>query len=251
MDLHEFVVGEEVGSGGFRHFQFAVHTAGDLREYCDKNILGWHIEDAVSWEKSKMYCRKGHRVHEYSDNLEFREYTRIKSRPYTPIQLAIDRSLRDQGDRCITCWVDRKGGHGKSTWSYLNARNGRIFTVPRAEQSAARVIDYIAMHYDGEEIITFDIPRAKSLSTALAETLEEIKDGDICSAKYQGSKRFIKGVKVLVTTNKPINYTTYCALSKDRWDIWEINEIGDVYRPEPPKRTTKKKKGDNSEISTR
>lgn len=241
MDLHEFVIGEEIGAGGFHHFQFAIHTGGDLREYCEKNSLGWHIEDAVSWDKSKIYCRKGDRVHEYSDRIEFREFVRIKSRPYTRIQLAIEQSIGSQNDRSITVWVDRQGGHGKSTWSYLNSRKGRIFTVPRAEQSAARIIDYIGAWYDNEEIILIDIPRAKSLSPSLAEVLEELKDGDIASAKYQGTKKFIRGVKVCVTTNKPVNYTTYSALSSDRWDIHEITKTGDITKPLPPKKTTRKK----------
>lgn len=235
LDLHEYVIGEEVGRGGFHHFQFAIHTAGDLREYCESNSLGWHIEDAVDWDKSKIYCRKGGKVHEYADTIEYQEFVRINKFRANTLQLAIDRSIDHQNDRAVTVWVDRQGGNGKSVWSYLNKRRGRVFTIPRSEQSAARIMDYIAQCYDGEEIIQIDLPRNNTLTKEQAEVIEQVKDGDISSAKYHGVSRNIRGVKMLITTNNGIPYRTWCSLTEDRWDVhyWK-EDHEETY--EPPKK---------------
>lgn len=235
LDLHEYVIGEEIGAGGFHHYQFAIHCAGDLREYCTKNSLGWHIEDCVSWDKSKIYCRKGNKIHEFGDTLEFKEYVRIRNFRPNKLQMAIDQSIKHQNDRAVTVWIDRKGSNGKSVWSYLNKRRGRVFTIPRSEQSANRIMDYIAQCYDGEEIIQLDLPRNNTLTKEQAEVIEQVKDGDISSAKYHGVSRNIRGVKMLITTNNGIPYRTWSSLTEDRWDVhyWK-EDHEETY--EPPKK---------------
>lgn len=219
LDLHEYVVGDEVGTGGYHHYQFAVDCAGDLLDYSNRNHLGWHIEGAVDWERSKIYCRKDGRVHEWGDSVEAREYLRIKNRHLNEFQLDLERSISDQDDRSLVCWIDREGGNGKSTWCYLNEKRGRVFSLPVTEQSPNRIIDYIVALYDGEEIIVMDLPRANKLTKKQAEVLETVKDGNLKSTKYQGKKIFIRGVKIVVFTNNWIDSAVYKSLTEDRWKI--------------------------------
>ena len=81
-------------------------------------------------------------------------------------------------------------------------------------------MDYIAMHYDNQPVIWIDLPRSRLVDKDLAECLEDIKDGLIASAKYEGTLRFIRGVKVIVTTNHWVDKTAYKMLSTDRWDVF-------------------------------
>lgn len=219
------IVGREVGSGGFQHWQFAVSCAGDLEQFIRENSLGWHVEKCIDWEKSVRYCRKDGRYFLFGDppssERMYRNYRTGKFR-LRPTQLDILRSVRRQGDRTITVWIDRKGSSGKSTTCYLEEIGGRWLSVPRTEQSAVKIMDFVAMHYQGEKAICIDLPRDKSLTPALCGVLEDLKDGNVKSAKYQGTKLFIRGVKVVVFTNNWIPPKAYESLSKDRWDIHVI-----------------------------
>lgn len=80
------------------------------------------------------------------------------------------------------------------------------------------------MHYDNEPIIVVDIPRDEKVTKKLCKALEDIKDGNINSAKYQGTKRFIKGVKVIVFTNHWIPKEVYAALTDDRWRVYSVEK---------------------------
>lgn len=82
------------------------------------------------------------------------------------------------------------------------------------------------MHYANEDVIWIDLPRGRKIDEDMATLLEDIKDGLIISAKYQGTKKMTRGVKVLVTTNNWIPPEAYKSLTKDRWDIL-VNKYGD------------------------
>nr|WCR62288.1 MAG: replication associated protein [ssDNA virus sp.] len=231
LDLHECILGEEVGNGGYRHIQYCVDCAGDLEQYADSNILGWHVEKCISWDESIRYCRKEGRYHYFGNSIEEREFRRIRIRENNDFQKSILDSVQNQNDRSITVWIDRVGGQGKSTLLYLMERAGQWFAIPRTELSANRMNDFVAMHYKNEEVIVLDIPRAQELTEEQAFVLEDIKDGLIKSAKYQGTTRFIKGVKVLVYTNQWVPNKTYKMLTEDRWDIHANTEKG-IYKVE-------------------
>lgn len=235
LDWHELYLGREVGRGGYKHIQFCADCAGDLEQYASKNNLGWHIEKCVSWELSINYCRKEGDYSYFGNSIEERTFRAIRRREFNKFQKDICNSIRDVDDRKITVWIDRKGSQGKSTLLYIMERAGKWFSIPRTEQSANRINDFVAMHYNNEEVIVLDLARAKKLHSDQAEVLEDIKDGLIKSSKYQGTTRFIKGVKVLVYTNQWIPKDTYKMLTEDRWDIHvvgsdESEESGDCSR---------------------
>ncbi|AEW47007.1 putative replicase [Circoviridae bovine stool/BK/KOR/2011] len=220
LDLHEAYIGRETGARGFEHYQCCIDCAGDLVRFNTEHQLGWHIEECVSWEASKNYCRKTDNYRYVGDSIEEREYSRIATRPKNIVADRIQFHIDHRNDRAISICVDTIGGTGKSTYGYLCARRGQFFVVPRTAETPTRIMDYIAMHYDNQPVIWIDLPRSRLVDKDLAECLEDIKDGLVASAKYEGCLRFIRGVKVLVTTNHWVDKTTYKMLSADRWDIF-------------------------------
>lgn len=234
IDTEWAIVGREVGKDGYHHWQFAVDCSGDLERYNLDNNLGWHVEKCVSWEKSVRYCRKDGRYFLFGNPpTAERMYKRYRDGRFhlNSTQSDILRSVRRGNDRTVTVWIDRKGSAGKSTLLYLEEIGGRWLSVPRAEQSAVRIIDFIAQNYQEEKAICLDLPRDKTLTPALCGAIEDLKDGNVKSAKYQGTKLFIKGVKVVVFTNNWIPPKTYNSLSKDRWDIHVIGGENDNENP--------------------
>lgn len=220
LDLHECYLGREVGRGGYRHFQCAIDCAGDLERFTREHCLGWHVEPCISWEQAVRYCRKTGNYRYVGDSIEEREFTRISRRPKNIVGKRIDEHLRNQGDRKISICVDTVGNTGKTQNGYIHIRNGTWFTIPRSAETPTRIMDYIAMHYNNEQVIWIDLPRTRKVDNDMAECLEDIKDGIIASAKYEGHLKLIRGVKVLVTTNHWIEKNTYKLLSADRWDVF-------------------------------
>lgn len=220
LDLHEAYLGRETGERGFRHFQCAIDCAGDLQRFNSEHNLGWHIEECVSWNSAVQYCRKTDDYRYIGDSIEEGEYNRIRNRGQSIVGHRIEQHLASQNDRQIGICVDVRGGTGKSTYGYVKVRRGEFFCVPRTAETPVRIMDYIAMHYDNEPVIWIDLPRSRLIDEDMATVLEDIKDGLVASAKYEGCVRMIRGVKVLVTTNHWVQKKAYNMLSKDRWDVF-------------------------------
>lgn len=220
LDLHEAYIGREVGARGFRHYQCAIDCAADLEKFNREHCLGWHVENCASWGNAINYCRKTDDYRYLGNSIEEREYNRIRRRTTNTVGNRIQYHIDHQNDRKISICVDTKGGTGKSTYGYLNVRRGKWFAVPRTAETPVRIMDYIAMKYNNEEVIWIDLPRNRVVDKDLAECLEDIKDGLVSSAKYEGNIKLIRGVKVLVTTNHWVEKSAYKMLTEDRWDIF-------------------------------
>lgn len=231
LDLHELYLGEEVGTGGFQHYQYCVDCAGDLEQYAENNNLGWHVERCISWELSVEYCRKENKYHYFGDSIEERTYRTIQHRTLNDFQKIIDYESRRSDLRIITVFIDRDGCGGKSSILYNKVRNGEWLAIPRTEQQPNRMNDYVCAYYKNESTVVLDLARAKVLQPEQTEVLEDIKDGLVQSTKYEGKKRFMKGVNVIVFTNQWIPKKTYEMLTEDRWNIW-IRKDGAIYQRE-------------------
>lgn len=236
LDGKELYAGREVGRSGYKHYQFCMDCSGDLEKFVIDYSLGWHVERAVDWESSKNYCRKTNDYLYLGNSIEERSHRWNERRSVLPIWRTVIAKVVRQNDRQITVWIDRKGGVGKSSLFYILARRGIGFPIPRSDCTPTRLLDFIASKYNNEKVILIDLPRSRKIDVDLAEVLEDVKDGLIASAKYQGTTKFIKGVKVLVATNHLIEYSAYNSLTIDRWDLIVDGETGVA-----PKRTRKKK----------
>lgn len=227
LDVKEAYIGREVGAGGFKHYQYAIDCSGDLREYADYNSLGWHIEDCISWDKSVEYCRKSGNYVYIGDSREEKYYQWLGRRGLMPIWKSALSKLASQNDRQIDCWVDVDGHSGKSTTNYLLQRRGFAFCV----DGDKHVKENIAMNYNNEPIMIIDIPRAEAIDTELASLLESLKDGIIATGKYQGSKIYFRGVKILVFTNHFIPEGVYKKLTEDRWRVFSVKKWNEGMTP--------------------
>lgn len=224
LDCKEAYIGDESGSGGFHHYQCAFDCSGNLDEYIGKNSTGWHIEDCISWDDAVAYCRKTGNYHYIGNSIEEREYRTAISRPRKAIWDDFESSLRSQNDRQITVWIDTEGSSSKSTWAYIQCREGRALSIPRTESNGHRMNDYICMNYKNEQYIILDLPREETVTKEHTKVLEDLKDGNLSTAKYEGSRKFIRGVKVIVFTNNYIPNDVYKTLTKDRWDTHIIKK---------------------------
>lgn len=218
LDVKDAYIGSETGASGFRHFQFAVHCSGDLSEYADNNSLGWHIEDCISWDEAVDYCRKSGNYLYIGHNREERYYHWAKGRGLLPIWRYALFKLASQNDRCIDIWIDTEGGHGKSFTNYVLQRRGFAFCV----DGDKHLMENIAMNYDNEPIMIVDIPRAEKIDSDLVKTLENLKNGIVATGKYQGSKKYFRGVKILVFTNHYVPTEINKKLTPDRWRKFTI-----------------------------
>ena len=53
------------------------------------------------------------------------------------------------------------------------------------------------------------------------QALEQLKDGEFTTTKYQGSEITLNPPRMVVFTNEPLNWDS---MSKDRWKIMTIND---------------------------
>lgn len=212
MDPRQWVLGREVGAGGFRHYQFAIDCAGDLVSYNDNNHCGWHIETA-STDRVWTYCKKEGRYSVYPFDHVERELRRLREYRPNRVQRAIVDSIHRQNDRSITFWIDSKGGNGKTVQWLLLVDKGKVLPVPRRKLAGGRLSAWICDSWEHQEIIWIDLPRDRKIDSDLCGDLEEIKDGIVFDDRNRARWKIIRGTKILVTMNQEIPPKTCLSLS--------------------------------------
>lgn len=223
IDCHKWVVALEHGAKGYVHWQIRFKVRG-----CDskqgKNAY-WtafkrkfpeaHIEFTENWCD---YERKEGNFVSSDDNVET---IRIRFGVLLHEQRNIIDIVDTQNDREVDVWLDRRGGRGKSWLSLHLYERGRALLVPRYCCTPRELSQYICSAYSGEPYIIIDIPRAGVVNKGLYETIEEIKDGAVFDGRYSGKMRNIRGAKVLIFTNQPLDLKM---LSADRWRLHGFTE---------------------------
>lgn len=92
--------------------------------------------------------------------------------------------------------------------------------VPRSDATAGKLSAFICSSFRQERYIIIDVPRASTIDRGMYEVLEDTKDGLVFDHRWQGRTRNIRGAKLIVYTNSPIN-PDY--LSWDRWILRQWN----------------------------
>lgn len=118
--------------------------------------------------------------------------------------------------REIDVYLDKTGNKGKSWLAVALWERREALVVPRYSCTPERLSAFICSAWRGEKIIIIDIPRASKPTQALYETMEEIKDGLVFDPRYHGQCKDIRGVKLIVFTNHPLDLKQ---LSRDRWRL--------------------------------
>lgn len=237
-DIHDWIIGYEVGRGGYRHIHVRFRGRGTFEEI-QRYFRDCHIEEGSDeWEYEK---KDGHFVAS-NDTIEVRRCRFGRLRDYQQRMLDI---LETQSDRGITVWWDPIGNHGKSYLTRWLIERRMAYYVPPTAQDVRAIIQYVCAGYQGQPYIIIDIPRSAKWNESLYTGIETIKDGIVYDTRYTARVRDIWGVKVLVMTN---TLPKLDALSKDRWQIlanncdksiWEV-DIEKLTFPEPTKEAKKK-----------
>lgn len=218
LDAKKWIIARETGKSGYKHWQCRFSLSGDLREWVQRNGLGWHVEDANDvWD----YEQKDG---DYWCSWDTVETIKFRKGKYRNTQLRLIRSVDKQSDRMVTIWIDKKGGFGK-TWAFLRGvLSGEVLPVPAVAITTSKLGGWVKSAYRGQRILWIDIPRAKKIETDLWACIEELK-GIAYEWRYASSWILTIGLKILVTTNNELSKNDLAQLSADRWDIHYIEEI--------------------------
>lgn len=249
-DIHKWIIGAEVGAGGYQHWQCRFKTR--LEEKTEVTGLQWDMKtgkveevkrkispeeqftrllreklgDAVSiytaqcsdaWEYE---TKEGH----YLASWDTMECRRLRFGKRTWAQEDALRALRDTNDRQVMVWYDPTGNVGKSWLTGHLYEQGLAYVIPATMNTVEGIIKTTASlaskdrekGYPPRPYVIIDIPRSWKWSDQLYTAIESIKDGLIMDPRYTASPINIRGVKVLVMTN---TLPKLDKLSQDRWTI--------------------------------
>lgn len=227
-DCKKWIIARETGKNGYKHWQIRIQTSnkGFFEPIKKKGIItgykGWlpthfpgvHCEECQNvWE----YERKEGDYWTSDDTADIRK---IRFGKPNHIQREILRTVKNQSDRQIDVWLDKNGNHGKTWLTLYLYEHYRALVVPRSATTTEKMSAYVCSAYKNEEFIIVDIPRSRKIDTGLYESLEELKDGLVFDQRYSGKSRNIRGVKIIVFTNTPLDIKR---LSYDRWRLHGIS----------------------------
>lgn len=215
LDVHKWVIGEEIGKEGYKHLQvrFRVADSNDDLVWQWAQLGHIHAEKgcADEWE----YEKKEGRYWTSEDSYEIRK---IRFGKLTQIQKEILEQADQTNDREVLVVLDPYGNMGKS-WLAIHLWERReALVVPRSSCTAEKLSAFVCSSYAGERYVIIDVPRATKINEAFYEAAEEVKDGLTFDHRYQGHAKNIRGAKVIIFTNKPLNLKK---LSYDRWKMFE------------------------------
>lgn len=218
IDCHKWIIALEHGRGGLEHWQIRFKARGlDSKEARKAFFDMWkvrvpeaHIEFTENW------CDYERKEGCFVCSDDSRDVLGIRFGIPSKGQRELVWMARNQSDRQIDVWYDRTGNHGKSWLSIHLYEKGQALLVPRYCATAREISNFICSAYKGEGMVIIDIPRAGTIKRDLYEALEEIKDGVVSDPRYSGRTRNIRGVKVIVFTNKKLDEKQ---LSYDRWRL--------------------------------
>lgn len=215
-DLHKWVIGDEKGRNGYRHYQCRVR----VREGKDEAFLtlkSWfptaHIEECSDvW----TYETKEGRFICSEDRPETLGIRFGKERDY---QRTWSQLMDSSNDREIVVLYDPDGNLGKSWWA-IHHWETRHAHVVNPNGTAKTLMQDVASKYATQGFrpwLLIDIPRTWKWTEELYYAIEKIKDGLISDPRYSATDINIRGVKVGITCNAPPSRS---ALSDDRWTVW-------------------------------
>ena len=124
--------------------------------------------------------------------------------------------LTEPDARRIIWYIDRAGGSGKSTFAAVFISR---LTKDVVRYGAVKPSD-MALSYKGERVVFFDIARASYDWLPLCALMEEIKNGEVFSGKYESCTKRFEPPHVVVFANFP---PPPMAFSHDRVDLRILN----------------------------
>ena len=139
-------------------------------------------------------------------------------RPHQEVWLA---NLLVQDDRKIMWIAGEKVGLGKTEFGkYLIMKHDAFWT------DGGKYAD-IACAYESQPITIFDFKRSVDETCWPYKCIERMRDGMLCSGKYESQMKLGNKVTVVVMSN---TYPDIDQFSVDRWDIWHYDKDHVLHR---------------------
>lgn len=213
-----YIFGEEVGGKcGTPHLQGYVY---DKHKKWRWDML--KLNNTIHWERAKgdvesniKYCSKDGKYH---CSPALRPLNIIKELyPWQRDILNIYHTTPD--DRAIYWIYDSKGGKGKSSFQKFLAYHFDILFLNAGDNKNIANMVYMKNMRDCK-CIFLDICRSKGNKCPYA-VMECIKNGIITNTKFETGNKIFNPPHIFITSNFRPDTS---ALSKDRWNIYKINE---------------------------
>lgn len=136
-------------------------------------------------------------------------------------QLDVIKIIKEKPDKRTIHWFwEPNGNMGKTTLcKYLVIKHSAIILSGKSND-----MFHLISKSHNKKIIVVNVPRISKDYVNIG-ALESIKDGLICSGKYEGCQLVFNCPHVIVFANQPPNIES---MSKDRWNIVRIDTVGTV-----------------------
>lgn len=161
--------------------------------------------DSLVNRRIKNYLEKKFVEHYNKKNIVF----------YAWQQQLYEELLIEPHPRKIIWYIDRTGGMGKSTFAAVF-----ICRVSSAVRYGFVKPSDMALSYKGERVVFFDLARANYDWLPMCALMEEIKNGEVFSGKYESCTKRFDPPHVVFFSNFP---PPMIAFSDDRLDIRILN----------------------------
>lgn len=217
MGADRYVIGEEIGEGGYMHFQCRIvfKKGKDLKQLVhDMPSVNWQptsVRDFNYVEKEGKFYRSWEKVLKNYAMMEMLDW-----------QATLVCELGQQNDREIIVVVDERGGHGKTTLAKIMQARHEAQYCPQMESAS----DYMAFAMAKPSKAYFiDVPRAEDYKKkkSLWSAIEQIKNGYLYDKRYNYRDMWIESPKIVVTANE---YPPADCLSMDRWKVYDLVDFG-------------------------
>lgn len=142
----------------------------------------------------------------------------VDNHPLRPWQQNLNRQLNGPVDkRKITFLVDPVGNSGK-TWFFRYYEQNH----PETTQIIipGKKVDMAYILKDSNRVVFFDCPKSKQGDFIQYDFLEEVKNGNVFSPKYECKEKRFQTPHVVVAMNE---YPNESLLSSDRYDILNVS----------------------------
>lgn len=212
-----YVCQEEKGQSGNIHMQGTLKTKKPSRLTQMKKIHETiHWEPTKSIKSSIAYCTKSltRCGNQWTYGINIPKDVTVKE-PYGWQLQIMDIIKTTPDDRTIHWFWEPIGNVGKtSLCKFLCVKHNALILSGKSTD----MFHLISKYPQKRSIIIFDVPR-HSFSYINYAALESIKNGLICSGKYDGSQILFDCPHVIVFANEPPDLS---AMSIDRWNVVRI-----------------------------
>lgn len=226
---------EEIGECGTPHLQGCVKCIDPMRWTEFKLSKKIHWEKLISWTGGSKYCTKDETSngqiycskdleHVRKRALECRIKTIRKEDFYDWQKYAYEQLKYEADDRLVHWIYSRSGKKGKSAFTkYMVKHENFIFLSNGKSSDIANLI----VNQDMSKVrgIIFDLSRCQGNKINF-DAIENIKNGMICSMKYEGGIKIFNPIHVMVFSNEAPELDK---LSSDRWKVTDIEDFEKFY----------------------